>query len=162
MDSIRVNIQNQEFIEKLIESNPELGVKINNAIIDGISKRIAKNVINNCNQAINDAIIEASKEVSKQFLEVDSNHSTFLQTKYKLKDDCKQLIHDEVFNAWFEEVSKAVNEQKEKMRQRYLSMLESQCNRYVKMLEDATSRIDDEIDDKINSAVKKYFQEHFR
>ena len=46
MDNVRVNIQNKDLIKELIESNPDLEVKINNAIIDGVSKRMLKNVLN--------------------------------------------------------------------------------------------------------------------
>ena len=46
MDNVRVNIQNKDLIKEFIESNPDLKVKINNAIIDGVSKRLLKNVLN--------------------------------------------------------------------------------------------------------------------
>ena len=46
MDNVRVNIQNKDLIKEFIESNPDLEVKINNAISDGVSKRLLKNVLN--------------------------------------------------------------------------------------------------------------------
>lgn len=62
MDNVRVNIQNKDLIKELIESNPDLEVKINNAIIDGVSKRILKQVLNHYDSAVDKTFDELSEK----------------------------------------------------------------------------------------------------
>lgn len=72
MDNVRVNIQNKDLIKEFIESNPDLEVKINNAIIDGVSKRLLKNVLNEYRQikiATNNLDERIEKAVAKYFQE---------------------------------------------------------------------------------------------
>ena len=72
MDNVRVNIQNKDLIKEFIESNPDLKVKINNAIIDGVSKRLLKNVLNEYRQieiATNNLDERIEKAVAKYFQE---------------------------------------------------------------------------------------------
>lgn len=153
MDSVRVNIQNKDLVKELINSNPDLEVKINNAIIDGVSKRLLKNVLNEYDTTLNRAFNEVSEKVHKEFLDFDN--SSWRQTRYKLKDDYKNHIRDVVRQAWYEEMYSDVNKIKEQVLQDYKTSLQMACSRYVQQVENATNNIDE----RVEKAVAKYFKE---
>lgn len=153
MDNVRVNIQNKDLIKELIESNPDLEVKINNAIIDGVSKRLLKNVLNQFDTTLNRTFNEVSEKISKEFLDFDN--SSWWQTKCKLKDDYKKHIRDIVRQAWYEEMYDDVNKVKEQVIQDYKTSLQMACSKYVQQVENATNNIDE----RIEKAVAKYFKE---
>ena len=152
MDNVRVNIQNKDLIKELIESNPDLEVKINNAIIDGVSKRVLKNVLNQFDTTLDRTFNEISEKLSKEFLDFEYGGWS---TKYKLKDEYRNHIRDIVRNAWYEEMYDDVNKIKEQILQDYKTSLQTACNKYVKQVENATNNIDE----RIEQAVAKYFKE---
>ena len=152
MDNVRVNIQNKDLIKELIESNPDLEVKINNAIVDGVSKRLLKNVLNDYNVALDRAFNEVSEKLSKEFLDFEYGSWS---TKYKLKDEYKNHIRDIVRQTWFEEMYDDVSKVKEQILQDYKTSLQMACSKYVQQVENATNNIDE----RIEKAVAKYFKE---
>ena len=152
MDNVRVNIQNKDLIKELIESNPDLEVKINNAIIDGVSKRILKQVLNHYDSAVDKTFDELSEKLAKEFLDFEYGSWS---VKYKLKDEYRDHIRDIVRNAWYEEMYDDVNKIKEQILQDYKTLLQAACNRYVQQVENATNNIDE----RIEKAVAKYFKE---
>jgi hypothetical protein len=153
MDNVRVNIQNKDLIKELIESNPDLEVKINNAIIDGVSKRVLKNVLNQFDTTLNRTFNEVSEKISKEFLDFDN--SSWWQKRYNLKDDYKNHIRDIVRQTWFEEMYDDVSKVKEQILQDYKTSLQMACSKYVQQVENATNNIDE----RIEKAVAKYFKE---
>ena len=153
MDNVRVNIQNKELIKELIESNPDLEVKINNAIIDGVSKRMLKNVLNQFDTTFKCAFNEISEKISKEFLDFDNRD--IWRTRCKLKDEYKNHIRDIVRQTWFEEMYDDVNKVKEQILQDYKTSLQMACSKYVQQVENATNNIDE----RIEKAVAKYFKE---
>ena len=152
MDNVRVNIQNKDLIKELIESNPDLEVKINNAIIDGVSKRLLKNILNQYDTTLNRAFNEVSEKLSKEFLDFEYGAWS---TKYKLKDEYKNHIRDIVRQTWFEEMYDDVSKVKEQILQDYKTSLQMACSKYVQQVENATNNIDE----RIEKAVAKYFKE---
>ena len=152
MDNVRVNIQNKDLIKELIESNPDLEVKINNAIVDGVSKRVLKNVLNQFDATLNRTFNEISEKLSKEFLDFEYGSWS---TKYKLKDEYKNHICDIVRQAWYEEMYDDVNKVKEQILQDYKTSLQMACSKYVQQVENATNNIDE----RIEKAVAKYFKE---
>lgn len=153
MDNVRVNIQNKDLIKELIESNPDLEVKINNAIVDGVSKRVLKNVLNQFDATLNRTFNEVSEKISKEFLDFDN--SSWWQKRYNLKDDYKNHIRDIVRQTWFEEMYDDVSKVKEQILQDYKTSLQMACSKYVQQVENATNNIDE----RIEKAVAKYFKE---
>jgi hypothetical protein len=153
MDNVRVNIQNKDLIKELIESNPDLEVKINNAIIDGVSKRVLKNVLNQFDTTLNRTFNEISEKISKEFFDFDN--SNWWQKRYNLKDEYKNHIRDIVRQTWFEEMYDDVSKVKEQILQDYKTSLQMACSKYVQQVENATNNIDE----RIEKAVAKYFKE---
>ena len=153
MNNVRVNIQNKDLIKELIESNPDLEVKINNAIVDGVSKRVLKNVLNQFDATLNRTFNEVSEKISKEFLDFDN--SSWWQKRYNLKDDYKKHIRDIVRQTWFEEMYDDVSKVKEEVLQDYKTSLQMACSKYVQQVENATNNIDE----RIEKAVAKYFKE---
>lgn len=153
MDNVRVNIQNKDLIKELIESNPDLEVKINNAIIDGVSKRLLKNVLNQYDTTLNRAFNEISEKLSKEFLDFDNRDIWY--TRCVLKDEYKNHIRDIVRQAWYEEMYDNVNKVKEQILQDYKTSLQMACSRYVQQVENAVNNLDE----RIEKAVAKYFKE---
>ena len=153
MDNVRVNIQNKDLIKELIESNPDLEVKINNAIIDGVSKRLLKNILNQYDTTLNRAFNEISKKISEEFLDFDNRD--IWRTRCKLKDEYRNHIRDIVRQTWFEEMYDDVNKVKEQVIQDYKTSLQMACSKYVQQVENATNNIDE----RIEKAVAKYFKE---
>lgn len=153
MDNVRVNIQNKDLIKELIESNPDLEVKINNAIIDGVSKRMLKNVLNQFDTTFQCAFNEISKKISEEFLDFDKRD--IWRTRCELKDEYKNHIRDIVRQAWYEEMYDNVNKVKEQILQDYKTSLQMACSRYVQQVENAVNTIDE----RIEKAVAKYFKE---
>ena len=152
MDNVRVNIQNKDLIKELIESNPDLEVKINNAIIDGVSKRLLKNVLNEYDTTLNRAFNEVSEKLSKEFLDFEYGAWS---TRYKLKDEYKNHIRDIVRQTWFEEMYNDVSKIKEQILQDYKTSLQMACSKYVQQVENAVNNIDE----RIEKAISKYFKE---
>ena len=127
-------------------------VKINNAIIDGVSKRLLKNVLNEYDTTLNRAFEEVSEKISKEFLDFDN--SNWWQTRCKLKDEYKKHIRDIVRQAWYEEMYDDVNKIREQVLQDYKTSLEMVCSKYARQIEITTNNFDE----RIEKAVAKYFQ----
>jgi hypothetical protein len=155
MDSIRVNIQNQEFIEKLIESNPELGVKINNAIIDSISKRLVTKVLTNVDGAVKLAVDDASREISRQYLQYSRNS---WRGELELTDQQKSAIRNDIHLIWSEEFNKTIQEAKADLIAQYKRSLEWAVESYVQKFKEQLPSLPDIIKEE----VEKYFKSRLK
>lgn len=155
MDSVKVNIQNKELIEALIKSNPDFQVKINNAIIDSISKRLVTKVLTNVDGAVKLAIDDASREISREYLQYTGNS---WRGDFELTDQQKSAVRRDVHRIWSEEVDKTIQEAKSELVAKYKRSLEWAVESYVEQFKKELPNLTDII----NEEVKKYFESHFK
>lgn len=106
MDKITILLQDKQTIENLA-ADPEVQIRIKDAILDGIGKRAAK--ISN----VTNAIISASKkEIQREFF-----NETY---RFELKEEWKRAIKEQARTAFNElvneELQKGSNEIKENVR----------------------------------------------
>lgn len=155
MDSVKVNIQNRELIETLIKSNPDFQVKINNAIIDSISKRLVTKVLTNVDGAVKLAIDDASKEISKQYLKYKESS---WRNEFELTDKEKSTIRNEINLIWREEFNKVIEEARTRLFEEYKRNLqwavESYTEKFQKQLPNVTDIIKEEVENYFKSRLK--------
>jgi hypothetical protein len=155
MDSVKVNIQNRELIEALIKSNPDFQVKINNAIIDSISKRLVTKVLTNVDGAVKRAVDDASREISKQYLQYRGNS---WRGEFELTDKEKSTIRNEINLIWREEFNKAIEEARTRLVEEYKRNLqwavESYTEKFQKQLPNVTDIIKEEVENYFKSRLK--------
>jgi hypothetical protein len=155
MDSVKVNIQNRELIEALIKSNPDFQVKINNAIIDSISKRLVTKVLTNVDGAVKRAVDDASREISKQYLQYSGNS---WRGEFELTDKEKSTIRNEINLIWREEFNKAIEEARTRLVEEYKRNLqwavESYTEKFQKQLPNVTDIIKEEVENYFKSRLK--------
>ena len=116
-NKITILLQDKDIIKELAE-DPEVQIKIKNAILDGIGKRALK--ISN----VSDKIIDLGKaEIEDYFF---SKVDGYWQNKFQLKDEWKNEIHEQVKFAFYNllnneiqdlkhVIQKKINEVKEEM-----------------------------------------------
>ena len=155
MDSVRVNIQNKELIETIIKSNPDFQVKINNAIIDSISKRLVTKVLTNIDGAVKLAIDDASREISKQFLKHKENN---WRGEYELTDRQKSAIRSDIQLIWSEEFNKTIQEAKADLIAQYKRNLQWAVESYVQKFKEELPSLPDIIKEE----VEKYFKSRLK
>lgn len=155
MDSVRVNIQNRELIETIIKSNPDFQVKINNAIIDSISKRLVTKVLTNVDGAVKLAIDDASREISKQYLK---HKEIGWGNEFELTDKEKSTIRNEINLIWREEFNKAIEEARTRLFEEYKRNLQwavdSYTEKFQKQLPNVTDIIKEEVENYFKSRLK--------
>ena len=152
MDSVTITLQNKELIEEIINSSAEVKAKVNNAIIDGVSKRLLKNVVNNMDASVKAAIDQAQESLSKKYMECKRDG---WRSHYKLKEEYAQCIEAAVRKAWSDDINRSISEVKEKVAAAYQTRLERAYNEYIGKIESLT----DSLDDKIKEAVDKNISE---
>ena len=155
MDSVKVNIQNKELIETIIKSNPDFQVKINNAIIDSISKRLVTKVLTNVDGAVKLAIDDASREISKQFLKHKENN---WRGEYELTDRQKSAIRSDIQLIWSEEFNKTIQEAKADLIAQYKRNLQWAVESYVQKFKEELPSLPDIIKEE----VEKYFKSRLK
>lgn len=155
MDSVKVNIQNRELIETIIKSNPDFQVKINNAIIDSISKRLVTKVLTNVDGAVKLAIDDASREISKQFLKHKENN---WRGEYELTDRQKSAIRSDIQLIWSEEFNKTMQEAKADLIAQYKRNLQWAVESYVQKFKEELPSLPDIIKEE----VEKYFKSRLK
>ena len=155
MDSVKVNIQNKELIETLMKSNPDFQVKINNAIIDSISKRLVTKVLTNVDGAVKLAIDDASREISKQFLKHKENN---WRDEYELTDRQKSAIRSDIQLIWSEEFDKTIQEAKADLIAQYKRNLQWAVESYVQKFKEELPSLPDIIKEE----VEKYFKSRLK
>lgn len=155
MDSVKVNIQNKELIETIIKSNPDFQVKINNAIIDSISKRLVTKVLTNIDGAVKLAIDDASREISKQFLKHKENN---WRGEYELTDRQKSAIRSDIQLIWSEEFNKTIQEAKADLIAQYKRNLQWAVESYVQKFKEELPSLPDIIKEE----VEKYFKSRLK
>lgn len=155
MDSVKVNIQNRELIETIIKSNPDFQVKINNAIIDSISKRLVTKVLTNVDGAVKLAIDDASREISKQFLKHKENN---WRGEYELTDRQKSAIRSDIQLIWSEEFNKTIQEAKADLIAQYKRNLQWAVESYVQKFKEELPSLPDIIKEE----VEKYFKSRLK
>ena len=155
MDSVKVNIQNKELIETLIKSNPDFQVKINNAIIDSISKRLVTKVLTNVDGAVKRAVDDASREISKQYLQYSGNS---WRGEFELTDKQKSAIRSDIHLIWQEEFNKTLQETKADLIAQYKRNLQWAVESYVQKFKDELPSLPDIIKEE----VEKYFKSRLK
>lgn len=155
MDSVKVNIQNKELIETIIKSNPDFQVKINNAIIDSISKRLVTKVLTNVDGAVKLAIDDASREISKQYLKYKENN---WRGEFELTDKQKSAIRSDIHLIWQEEFNKAMQEAKADLIAQYKRNLQWAVESYVQKFKEELPSLPDIIKEE----VEKYFKSRLK
>ena len=155
MDSVKVNIQNKELIETIIKSNPDFQVKINNAIIDSISKRLVTKVLTNIDGAVKLAIDDASREISKQFLKHKENN---WRGEYELTDRQKSAIRSDIQLIWSEEFNKTIQEAKADLIAQYKRNLQWAVESYVQKFKEELPSLPDISKEE----VEKYFKSRLK
>lgn len=155
MDSVKVNIQSKELIEALMESNPDFQVKINNAIIDSISKRLVTKVLTNVDGAVKLAIDDASKEISKQYLKYKESS---WRGDYELTDQQKSTIRSDIRRIWSEECDKTLQEAKAEMVAKYKRSVDWAVESYVEKFKGELPNLTDIVKEE----VKKYFESRLK
>jgi hypothetical protein len=155
MDSVKVNIQNRELIEALIKSNPDFQVKVNNAIIDSISKRLVTKVLTNVDGAVKLAIDDASREISKQYLQYSGNS---WRGEFELTDKEKSTIRNEINLIWREEFNKAIEEARTRLVEEYKRNLQWAVESYVQKFKEELPSLPDIIKEE----VEKYFKSRLK
>jgi hypothetical protein len=155
MDSVRVNIQIRELIETIIKSNPDFQVKVNNAIIDSISKRLVTKVLTNVDGAVKLAIDDASREISKQYLQYSGNS---WRGEFELTDKEKSTIRNEINLIWREEFNKAIEEARTRLVEEYKRNLQWAVESYVQKFKEELPSLPDIIKEE----VEKYFKSRLK
>lgn len=155
MDSVKVNIQNKELIETIIKSNPDFQVKINNAIIDSISKRLLTKVLTNVDGAVKLAVDDASRDISKQYLQYIGNS---WRGEFELTDKQKSAIRSEVHLIWSKEINEKIEEVKAELVGRYKRSLEWAVESYVEKFKEQLPSLPDIIKEE----VEKYFKSRLK
>ena len=155
MDSVKVNIQSKELIEALMESNPDFQVKINNAIIDSISKRLVTKVLTNVDGAVKLAVDDASREISKQYLQYSGNS---WRSEFKLTDEQKSAIRSDIHLIWSEEFNKAIQEAKTGLFEQYKRNLQWAVESYTEKFKEELPSLPDIIKEE----VEKYFKSRLK
>lgn len=155
MDSVKVNIQNKELIETIIKSNPDFQVKINNAIIDSISKRLVTKVLTNVDGAVKLAVDDASREISKQYLQYKENN---WRGEIELTDKQKSAIRSDIHLIWSEEFNKTIQEAKADLIAQYKRNLQWAVESYVQKFKEELPSLPDIIKEE----VEKYFKSRLK
>lgn len=155
MDSVKVNIQNKELIETIIKSNPDFQVKINNAIIDSISKRLVTKVLTNVDGAVKLAVDDASREISKQYLQYSGSS---WRGEFELTDKQKSAIRSDIHLIWSEEFNKTIQEAKADLIAQYKRSLEWAVESYVQKFKEQLPSLPDIIKEE----VEKYFKSRLK
>ena len=155
MDSVKVNIQNKELIEAIIKSNPDFQVKINNAIIDSISKRLVTKVLTNIDGAVKLAVDDASRELSKEFIKYSGN---CWRGDYELTDQQKSAVRSDIRRIWSEEFNNVIQEAKAELLGKYKRSLDWAVESYVEKFKGELPNLTDIVKEE----VKKYFDSHFK
>ena len=155
MDSVKVNIQSKELIEALMESNPDFQVKINNAIIDSISKRLVTKVLTNVDGAVKLAVDDASREISKQYLKYRDN---VWRSEFELTDKQKSAIRSDINLIWSEELNKALQETKVGLVEQYKRNLQWAVEHYTEKFKEQLPSLTDIV----KGEVENYFKSRLK
>lgn len=92
MDKITISLQDKETIKELAK-DPDVQIKIKDAILDGIGKRALK--IGN----LSDEIIALMEDDIRNYFTETENHSIF-RNRTVLKPEFRELIHKQASNAF--------------------------------------------------------------
>ena len=91
MDKITISLQDKETIKELAK-DPDVQIKIKDAVLDGIGKRALK-IAN-----LSDEIISAIEDDIRNYFTEEEHHSIFRPTV--LKPKFRELIHEEANKAF--------------------------------------------------------------
>ena len=144
MRGLTLHLESIDFINKLIENNPDLNIAIKDALIDKVIKRlIGKDY----------TMLRLEDDVRKLIKEeVTSN------TSGKIKDDIKKRIKKEIDVAIDENITDALESVYE---DRVLAVLTDIVDKHVKRLEslDLEKMIQEEVKKQVNAALCKFLRE---
>ena len=146
MDRISIILQDKTTIEELAK-DPEVQIKIKDAIVDAIGKRSLK--LMNANAEIRNAVSTVStairSEIESQFCDTSS------WTKH-LKSTYKDLIHKEAAMEFNKLVEQEVNAQLDELRTRIRRICDSGAELWEKQVNEKIANFD--FDKAINDAVQ--------
>ena len=144
MRGLTLHLESIDFINKLIENNPDLNITIKDALVDKVIKRlIGKDYTM---MRLEDDVRRLIRE------EVDSN------TSGKIKDDIRKRIKKEVDEAIDENISSTLENVYE---ERVLATLTDIVDNHTKRLEslDLEKMIQEEIKRQVNITLLKFLRE---
>ncbi len=144
MRGLTLHLESIDFINKLIENNPDLRITIKDALIDKVIKRlIGKDY----------TMLRLEDDVRKLIKEeVTSN------TSGKIKDDIKKRIKKEVDEAIDENITDTLESVYE---DRILAILTDIIDKHIKRLEslDLEKMIQEEVKKQVNATLCKFLRE---
>lgn len=144
MRGLTLHLESIDFINKLIETNPDLNVVIKDALIDKVIKRlIGKDY----------TMLRLESDVRKLIKEHVDNTTTG-----KIKDDIKERIKKEIENSLNENISETLENIYE---DRILAVLTDIVDKHVKRLEslDLEKIIQEEVKRQVNVTLCKILRE---
>jgi hypothetical protein len=144
MRGLTLHLESIDFINKLIENNPDLSITIKDALVDKVIKRlIGKDY----------TMLRLEDDVRKLIREEVTNN-----TSGKIKDDIRSRIKKEVDNAIDENISNTLEQVYE---ERVLAILTDIVDNHVKRLEslDIEKMIQEEVKKQVNITLCKILRE---
>jgi hypothetical protein len=144
MRGLTLHLESIDFINKLIENNPDLNITIKDALIDKVIKRlIGKDY----------TMLRLEDDVRKLIKEEVGNN-----TSGKIRDDIRNRIKKEVDKAIDENISSTLENVYE---ERVLAMLTDIVDNHVKRLEslDIEKMIQEEVRKQVNITLCKILRE---
>ena len=144
MRGLTLHLESIDFINKLIENNPDLNIVIKDALVDKVIKRlIGKDY----------TMLRLEDDVRKLIKEEVSNN-----TSGKIKDDIRNRIKKEVDNAIDDNISNTLESVYE---ERVLATLTDIVDNHTKRLEslDLEKMIQEEVKRQVNVTLLKFLRE---
>ena len=138
MDKITIILQDKETIKELAK-DPDVQIKIKDAVIDGIGKRASK--IANLSD---DIIHKLEEDIRNYFTETDNS---MWNRRNVLKPEFKELIHKEANNAFYLSVNKElldmhkiINERLDEIKIRIMDKINNGLN-LEQIVSDAAEKV---------------------
>ena len=158
MDKVTITLQNKELIEEIINSTPDLQVKVTNAILDSISKRTVKNVLNNVevNKRIDEAVNKAKDQVIEQFFSKEPGSYGY-STVFKLKPNFMDVFKRKINAVLSEEVDKMVEETAKKIVPTYEKRLTEKLEATLKEFDEQSEKIGELVKAEVRRVIEEKF-----
>ena len=139
MDKITISLQDKETIKELAK-DPDVQIKIKNAVLDGIGKRALK--LSN----LSDEIISIMERDIRDYFTEDAKGRFLINSKV-LKPEFKELIHEEASKAFYNVAEEELFEMQQIIKNRVdeikLSIMDTITNRLnlEKIVSDAAEKV---------------------
>lgn len=146
MDRISIILQDKTTIEELAK-DPEVQIKIKDAIVDALGKRSLK--LMNANAEISKAVSTVSTAISREVKDMFCENVSWTTT---LKDTYKDQIHREAASMFNKLVEQEVNAQLDGLRTRIQRICDTGAELWEKQVNKKIANFD--FDKAINDAVQ--------